>query len=1145
MTAVSQSNYAMVGEGLRLVQAALAPFISRELKARFKNEWWSRVYYNVPELTRAKLPKQGGEEDLKEQVDLAGLLLLIDRLWNEAFGTVLPKSARTHANELRDHRNAWAHPKSDDLPAEETYRALDTMMRFVETFDRPSAKKLRPLVSTAQQAMLAAAKPAAPTSPSSTPPANSEQSAAATGPARAASPTQAQLGLVLKPWRDVIAPHPDVAAGRYQTAEFAADLADVLAGKAEADYQDPRQFFARTFLTEGMRRLMVSAMRRLAGEDGDPVIQLKTAFGGGKTHTMLALYHALRAGDPSLPGLSRVYEEAGIDPARLPAAKVAVLVGTDLDSTRERVDAAGNGVIVRTLWGEMAAQLGGQAAYELVASADRAGVAPGASTLLDVFTRFGPAVVLIDEFVAYARNIYGKDNLPAGSFDSNLTFIQTLTEAAKRSRNCVVIASIPESNREIGGEAGMEAQARLEQIFGRVETVWQPVAAQEGFEIVRRRLFGDVIDPEARDLTCRQFHRLYQGTSGDFPRSAGEPGYLERLIAAYPIHPEVFDRLYEDWATLEEFQRTRGVLRLMAAVIHALWRDGDQSPMIMPGDLPLHDTKVRWELTRYLPDTWNTVVDKDVDGERSGPVEIDKSQPRFGQLTAARRLARTIFLGTAPHVIQQRTRGVEASRIRLGAVQPNQAVATYNDALYHLADRLTYLYSGEGRYWYDTRPNLNRTAEERAAAIEPFAVVDEIRRRLNAQRGRGHFAAVHIFPESADVPDIPEARLVILHPDATHRRSQQDSPAITKAREILDSRGSAPRLHKNMLVFVAADEEGRRNLEQSVRRYLAWDSILRDQDMLNLDRFGINQATTARERESQTIDLRINEAFWWLLNPTQDEQSRWSWQQLRIPGSNTVAERASAKLAQDESLLPTWSGQGLKIELDRWFWKDADHVELRKVWDAFANYGYLPRLVSETVLRSAIADGLKHPDFFGYAQGLDEHGRYLGLIFNRPALVDDVRIDSRSVLVKPDIARRQLAEDEERERRRLTDGIPITEGDHYPHPQPGSDQPGDGTDVRIISEPRPTSPTPPTPRPRRYTGVVELDVRRLTRDADQIAAEIVEHLAELPRARVRVRLDIEAEVPDGIPFDVARVILENARTLKFTTSSLDDDPEDR
>ncbi|MGH2535380.1 MAG: DUF499 domain-containing protein [Thermomicrobiales bacterium] len=1120
------TNHSQVGDGLKIVQAALAPFIARELRACFKDEWWTQVYYNVPPATQAKLPKQGDVEDLAEQVDSAGLLQILDKLWHEAFKATLGPLTLTHTKELRTHRNTWAHHAAGDFDGEDAYRALDTMTRFLEAFDKPASKQTRALAQAVQRAMLDAQPKVAVATPTPTP-----------TPAPAPKPKQASLGLHLRPWRDAVKPHTDVASGRYQTAQFAADLADVLAGKADADYQDPVQFFARTYLTEGMRRLLASALRRIAGSGGDPVIQLKTAFGGGKTHTMLALFHLLKAGQAGaiLPGIDLVVTEAEVDPAKMPTANVAVLVGTDLESTRERLDAAGNGVVVRTLWGEMAAQLGGAAAYEVVRSSDEAGVAPGTNTLVELLTRFGPAVVLIDEFVAYARNIYTKTDLPAGTFDSNLTFIQALTEAAKRSRNGLLIASIPESAKELGGEAGVEAQQRLEQIFGRVEAVWKPVAAREGFEIVRRRLFGEIADLDARDLTCRQFHKLYNDSSGDFPKEAGEVSYLERLKSAYPIHPEVFDRLYDDWATLEEFQRTRGVLRLMAGVIHALWRDGDQAPMILPGSLPMDDRAVRDELLRYLPDTWNSVVDKDVEAE---PRTIDAGQMRFGQIGAGRRLARAIFLGSAPHVAQQRTRGIEAPRIRLGVAQPGESVPTYNDALHQLSDRLTYLYSGDQRYWYDTRPNLNRTADERATTIESFRVLEEIKRRLDAQRGRADFAAVHRLVESGDVPDTAEARLVILRPEATHRNKQMDSPAIKKAAEILESRGGSPRIHKNMLIFIAADEAGAQALERITRRYLAWDSIVKDADTLNLDRHGEGQAKQQRDKDDRAVDGAVNEAFSWLIVPQQSTASAWSWEATRISGGSPVVERAAAKLRTTEQLIPRWSAHGLTIELERWFWPNVDHVETRKLWDALANYAYLPRLTSEQVLLEAISGGLPAPDFFGYAQGIDSSGRYQGLIFNRATAASALRIDSYSLLVKPDAARRQIEADEARERRRIaeehaqTDAGDVTGGYVVEPPV---------TATGATTVPSPSTTPPPIPKLRRYYGSVKLDEKRINRDAGQIADEVIQHLANLPHAEVTVTIEVEATLPDGVPDDIVRTIVENANTLKFTRSSFEEE----
>ncbi len=374
------------------------------------------------------------------------------------------------------------------------------------------------------------------------------------------------------------------------------------------------------------------------------------------------------------------------------------------------------------LWGEMAAQIGGVEGFALVESADAAGVAPGADTLVELLDEFGPCVILIDELVAYARNIYGAAGLPAGSFDSNMTFVQSLTEAVKRSKRGLLVATIPESDIEIGGEAGRAVLDRIQHTFGRLEAVWKPVGALEGFEIVRRRLFSPIKDEAACDEVCRAFSRMYAEGGTDFPQECKEGAYLERLRAAYPIHPEVFDRLYGDWSTLERFQKTRGVLRLMAAAIHELWVQGDKSLLILPGSIPVDAQKVRDELTRYLPDGWNTVVDTDVDGDRSEPYRIDKENRRLGQVMAARRVARTIFLGSAPSVRDQRVRGIEDVRIRLGVVQPGESIAVFNDALARLLNRLTHLYSGNRRFWYDLPPNLRRTVEDRASRLEAAEV---------------------------------------------------------------------------------------------------------------------------------------------------------------------------------------------------------------------------------------------------------------------------------------------------------------------------------------------------------------------------------------------------------------------------------------
>src|SRR5437879_5962575 len=203
----------------------------------------------------------------------------------------------------------------------------------------------------------------------------------------------------LKPWREVAIPHEDVSAGRYQQAEFAADLAQVIQGRADVEYQDPSEFFARTFVTQGMRNLLFVALQRVAGLGGEPVVKLKTSFGGGKTHTMLALYHLLGGANArNLQGFPDLLRETKM--GKVPKCRIAVLVGSALDPTKPRRNQHLKGM-VRTLWGEMAVQIGGhdraEEAYRLVKEADEKGVAPGSDTILEMFDTFGPCVVLIDE----------------------------------------------------------------------------------------------------------------------------------------------------------------------------------------------------------------------------------------------------------------------------------------------------------------------------------------------------------------------------------------------------------------------------------------------------------------------------------------------------------------------------------------------------------------------------------------------------------------------------------------------------------------------------------------------------------------------------------------------------------------------------
>lgn len=905
----------------------------------------------------------------------------------------------------------------------------------------------------------------------------------------------------LRPWRELIAPHPDVASGRYRQAEFAADLHQVWRNEAAPEYGDPGEFFRRTFLTAGLRALLRNAARRWRREGGEPVVELQSSFGGGKTHSMIALLHLAAGHSPAPP--------TGEDGDAAPAATTAVLAGQMIPPGR--VTTKPDGTQVHTLWGELAWQLGRADGYRLVADADRSRTSPGAA-LVDLFRRHAPCLVLVDEWVAYARQLYGAHGLPGGSFDAQLTFAQALAEATRAVEGALLVVSVPASDTEAGGEGGRASLRRLRNVLGRVESSWRPASAEEGFQIVRRRLFQDLPAANApeRDAVVGAFAELYRGHQAAFPGGCSEADYQRRLGAAYPIHPELFDRLYGEWSALDRFQRTRGVLRLLAAVVHELWERKDASPLVMPATVPVDAPAVSWELTRYLEEGWTPVIERDVDGADALPPKLDRDNPNLGRCAAARRVARTIYLGSAP-ARPAADRGLDVRSIRLGCVQPGEAPATFGDALRRLADQATYLYVDGQRYWYSPRPSVARLAQDRAAShVGDDDVDQEIRRRLQrSDRQRGDFAAVHTAPRGpGDVPDDPEVRLVVLGPEHPHAGGSSDSPARVAAQRILDKRATGDRLHRNMLVFLAADRGRLQELRQAVRQQLAWSSIEAEKDTLGLDDLQRRQVASRREHFDTAVGQRVGETYAWVLTPGQAvEDPTVIWEETRVGGIDPLAVRVAKQLAGEEGLITGYSGVRLRMDLDAVpLWR-GDHVLVTQLWSDYARYLYLPRLRDATVLLGAVRDGVArptwNPDTFAYAGAVDEaSGRYADLV---AGTTPTVVLDGASVVMKPEVAQRRLQAD---------------------HGDVGRRDAGGGGGAGEPGQPA---------LPLRFHGRKTLDPERPLRDLGDIADAIVQQLGRAPDAEVSITVEIAAASSGGFDDDVRRTVTENAHTLEFDT----------
>lgn len=920
----------------------------------------------------------------------------------------------------------------------------------------------------------------------------------------------------LKPWREIAKPHKDVLEGTFKQSEFAADISQVASGTAPAEYQDAKQFFARTFITEGMRLLLMSVAQRLAGKGGDPVIQLQTAFGGGKTHTMLAVYHlaSRQVSTSQLDGIPPILDQAGI--SELPQAKVAVIDGIGLAPSQEMVKK--DGQKVTTLWGELAWQLLGEAGLDMLRESHEQGTSPGKALVVELLQKAAPCVVLIDELVAFLRQFEPGKSYSAGTFDSNLTFIQALTEAMKAVPNAILLASLPESEIEVGGTMGQRALNSLEKYFARVESVWKPVATEEAFEIVRRRLFESAGEQAQIEGVCRQFSDFYRAYSSKFPNETQSDIYYHRLCHSYPIHPEIFDRLYEDWSTLDKFQRTRGVLQYMAIVIHRLWNSDNRDALIMPGSIALEDGNVRNKSIHYLPQGWEPVIEREVDGPKSAPYDIDSHDTRFGSVQAARRAMRTIFLGSAPSVSGQMVKGIQVERILLGAVQPEQTIGVFEDVLKRLRDRLHYLYSDQDRFWLDTKPNLRREMESRMQHIDSREqLIPLLRDKVRAVFASSHsLAGVHVFTPSADVPDEygTGPRLVVLPPEAGYSKGD-GKLAEAASEEILTKRGEQPRQKRNRLIFLAPDFDVVSRLKEAGRAFIAWREIVADIDAgkLNLDLFQAKLAKQNRDGAEQSLRQVVREAYKWLLCPVEDfvrGKPELVWEAVTLStGATNLSAEIENKLREEEWLITDWSPVHLKHLLERWYFKDGvTEVSALKVYQDCCHYLYMPRLLNDSVFNAAVSNGVASDDYFGFAAGKDGD-RYLGFTFDKNTMVT---IDTESLLIQRDAAISY---------REATKPVPQPapiQGGATVQPANGAGsvvQPA-GAPIPSVSGGNTGQPVQPVGAAKKvFYGSISLDPAKAKLEFVEIYNEIVEQLVAKHGVQVKIAIEIQASSPDG------------------------------
>ena len=830
--------------------------------------------------------------------------------------------------------------------------------------------------------------------------------------------------MILKPWREIILPHRDVLEETFRQAEFNINLNSIHQGKAPRELQEAAAFFDRTFITEGLKSLLAQVAQRLAGKDGAPVIPIQAHFGNGKTHALLAAYHLARYQGPlnELIGIPVLLDSLDLD--TLPQAHVVILDGAAHSPSQHWKHGQR---IIRTLWGELAWQLGGEEAFNWVWDADAAGTAPTKEIIRDLLESYAPCLILIDNLIEYLQQFPEGRSLIGGSYESNLSFLQTLITVAHTVSTAVLLVTLPQAEGEISNQRGMTILRTLEKTLDTKHASWQPVTNDEVFEVVRCRLFDPVRDPAAYDTVCHAFAKIYQEEGAKLPPDTQENNYLELLIRAYPIHPEIFTRFYQDWIPLKDFPYLRGILKFMAKVVLRLWQDNQRELIIMPGSLPLYDFFLRSDLISYLSPGWETVITRDIDGDQAGTIDLESRDARFSLINAAHRVARTIFFGTAPFSVQSATsgfQGLERSRILLGCLQPGQAPSIYFDVLGRLAERLHYLNRTNHNqrdvlhFWFGINANPRREIEERKHRIDEnalrekiIAVMEKILGTLNL------FTAVHLLTTVEEVPDDSALRLIVLAPHQYYS-TEDAEPAFAILREYL--RGT--RRRANRLLFLAAERGEEEKINNAARAVLALDAFLDEAEKgrLNLELAQKHQLEKEARNANELLTRVVRECYRWLLCPAQKSPHHPALLISVLPLNTTIGAFGSEierVCIENELILVTWSPIHLREKLKEFYWSQKHSaINAMDFWEDSLRFLYLPRLKNREVLARTIQSGATSRDFFGTSYGRkgDEfEGFHLG--------DGIIEFDNTLLLIDPEVAR--AYEKNEKNQRALAENI--------------------------------------------------------------------------------------------------------------------------
>lgn len=783
----------------------------------------------------------------------------------EVGGTKDYNRLRSCLQELQDTRNSWAHFDNGQLDEDEADRAFSNMIRVSKLLEMPDLeselKRVRgngDYKSTTTQGQA--------TSPQSEAQAHDDVATI-------------DYSGVLPAWFNTIMPQYDIRNGQLDESVFAANIEEVAAGTAPVVYQDIVSFFDRTYVTDGMRELIRRVIQALNGKESqNRVISLQTGFGGGKTHSLISLYHAVK--------YSRDFRELGaarniLAPEDMPQfdyARVAVFTQNTVSVVDgHRTD---DGITTHTLWGELAWQLGGREGYEMVRNADEQMIAPTAKDIKPVIEGATPALILIDELADYCAKASGKVIGGGTLFTQTNSFVQTLTEVVSSIPKTVLICTLPASAREVAGsEIGQEILSALETRVVRVGSSVKPVDDEEIYEVVRRRLFDPNFDTTVVEQVAKKYKDMYHNRRDSLPPEADRVAYIERIKKAYPFHPELIEMFRMRWGSDSRFQRTRGVLRLLASIVKDLWMRrsslvGTQA-LIQTSDVILDNLPtLQSTITSLMGAQWDSVMHADVIGSISNASKTDEKNAgnNIGQYQLARAVTTTVLMAS---IGSSSKKGLSLRELKLCLLKPDAFQHIDIDSTVNQLENVVhYMYrssiGGEQSYWFQSKPNINILINQAKGDVKEEDIYAEILRMAKrAVQTIGHMKV--LVDPTGDVPEQKQLTFIVMHPKyAVAAGGSISNSAQHAIKQMAQMRGTTQRIYRNTMLFVLCSEAGRAALSTKLREYLACDKIITEYGS-QLDAEQKKDVVERKKQSEQSANEQLIHAYNTVVKCVRDE----------------------------------------------------------------------------------------------------------------------------------------------------------------------------------------------------------------------------------------------------------------------------------